>query len=195
MRSGWLVCRLGLLLIDKNASPPHTHTTQARADPIRAALPLHAGGRGGGIGHDRRCAAGTRARRAIRAVPAVHGVAGTGWYVRSCSWPWAALGREARPALGGTSKCCAVRRYSEHRSLQAGSGSASHDSVADSQSRGRVATATGGTEQDSKARAGAGVPSVDQDPNTRALGSRARYEQLQVAVVMTGLGHDAGTKR
>ena len=106
---------------------------------------------------------------------------------RSCSWPRAAVGREARPALGGTSECCAVQRYSEHRSLQAGSGPASHHSVGDSQSRAGVATATGGTETKQQGACRCRCASVDRDPNTRAPGSRrgrprAGYEP-RVAVV------------
>ena len=55
--------------------------------------------------------------------------------VRSCSWPWAALGREARPALGGTSECSQCRgTRSTGRSKRAQARDSTH-SVGDSIAR------------------------------------------------------------
>ncbi len=110
------------------------HTTQARADPIalrcRFTLAVEA------AASPTTADALQRHTHAAQSAPcglctAYPARGGT----RSCSWPRAAVGCEARPALGGTSECCAVQRYSEHRSLKAGSGWASHRSVGDSQSR------------------------------------------------------------
>ncbi len=72
------------------------------------------------------------------------------------------------------------RRYLEHRVLKAGSGSVSFHSVGDShlESLSRVATETGGTEQNSKARGcRCRCSSGHRDPNfehTRVLGSRRK---------------------